>query len=102
MLACMEVSVATRLHAERRVRACEAGGCGRGVCASLVAERPEELADRLEEMRRLGLERVPGTGMLPLVVPGAFDAWMTLLRDLGTLRLRELLKNLHWGGGWWG
>ena len=39
----------------------------------------------------LGLERVPGTGMLPLVVPGAFDAWMTLLRDLGTLRLRDVL-----------
>ncbi|MBT6094144.1 MAG: gamma-glutamyltransferase family protein [Rhodospirillaceae bacterium] len=42
--------------------------------------------------RDLGLDRVPGTGMLPLVVPGAFDAWMTLLRDHGTMKPRDVLK----------
>ena len=42
--------------------------------------------------RDLGLDRVPGTGMLPLVIPGAFDAWMLLLRDHGTLPLKDILQ----------
>jgi len=42
--------------------------------------------------RDLGLDRIPGTGMLPLVVPGAFDAWMLLLRDHGTLPLKDILQ----------
>jgi gamma-glutamyltranspeptidase/glutathione hydrolase len=40
----------------------------------------------------LGLELVPGTGLLPACVPGAFDAWLLLLRDFGTLSLREVLE----------
>ena len=32
----------------------------------------------------LGLDAVPGTGLLAACVPGAFDAWMLMLRDLGT------------------
>jgi gamma-glutamyltranspeptidase/glutathione hydrolase len=39
----------------------------------------------------LGLRLVPGTGLLPAVVPGAFDAWMILLRDYGTMRLADVL-----------
>ena len=42
--------------------------------------------------RDLGLDRIPGTGMLPLVVTGAFDGWMTLLRDHGTMRPRDVLQ----------
>ena len=42
--------------------------------------------------RDLGLERIPGTGLLPLVVPGAFDGWMILLRDHGTMAPRDVLK----------
>ncbi len=42
--------------------------------------------------RTLGLDIVPGAGLLPLVVPGAFDAFMLLLRDWGTLRLRDILE----------
>jgi gamma-glutamyltranspeptidase/glutathione hydrolase len=42
--------------------------------------------------RRLGLDIVPGAGMLPLVVPGAFGAFMTLLRDWGTLTVRDVLE----------
>ncbi len=40
---------------------------------------------------RLGLDLVPGTGLLAACVPGAFDAWMLLLRDLGTLGPAEAL-----------
>jgi gamma-glutamyltranspeptidase/glutathione hydrolase len=39
-----------------------------------------------------GLDLVPGDGLLPAVVPGAFDGWMQLVRDFGTLRLRDVLE----------
>ncbi|MEE8545486.1 MAG: gamma-glutamyltransferase, partial [Alphaproteobacteria bacterium] len=57
--------------------------CGQGVAPA---------AATLERFAELGLEMVPGTGLLPAVVPGAFDAWMLLLRDYGTLTLREVLS----------
>ncbi|MBI3453099.1 MAG: gamma-glutamyltransferase family protein [Rhodospirillales bacterium] len=38
-----------------------------------------------------GLDLVPGTGLLAAVIPGAFDAWMLLLRDHGTMTLAEVL-----------
>jgi gamma-glutamyltranspeptidase / glutathione hydrolase len=39
-----------------------------------------------------GLKLIPGNGMLATVVPGAFDAWMLLLRDHGLLSLRDVLE----------
>jgi len=39
-----------------------------------------------------GLDMVPGTGLLAAVVPGAFETWMLLLRDYGTLTLRDVLE----------
>lgn len=41
---------------------------------------------------QMGLNVVPGTGLLPACVPLAFDAWMLLLRDYGTATLRESLR----------
>jgi gamma-glutamyltranspeptidase/glutathione hydrolase len=40
----------------------------------------------------LGLDLVPGTGLLPAMVPGAFDAWALMLRDWGTWSLRDVLS----------
>jgi gamma-glutamyltranspeptidase/glutathione hydrolase len=40
----------------------------------------------------LGLKTIPRSGLLPAVTPGAFDAWMLLLRDHGSLRLSDVLK----------
>lgn len=40
----------------------------------------------------LGLDMVPGTGYLAACVPGAFDAWMRLLAEFGTLRLAEVME----------
>lgn len=40
----------------------------------------------------LGLDLIPGTGFLPAVVPGAFEAWTVMLRDWGTWSLREVLE----------
>jgi gamma-glutamyltranspeptidase/glutathione hydrolase len=48
-------------------------------------------AATIEAYRDLGLELVPGSGLLAAVVPGAFDAWMLLLRDYGTLPLSDVL-----------
>jgi gamma-glutamyltranspeptidase / glutathione hydrolase len=48
-------------------------------------------AATIEAYRDLGLDLVPGTGLLAAVVPGAFDAWLLLLRDYGTLPLGEVL-----------
>jgi gamma-glutamyltranspeptidase / glutathione hydrolase len=38
------------------------------------------------------LDLIPGGGLLPAVVPGAFDGWMQLVRDFGVLRLRDVLE----------
>lgn len=42
--------------------------------------------------REQGLALVPGVGMLPATVPGAFSAWLTMLRDYGTWELEDVLR----------
>jgi gamma-glutamyltranspeptidase/glutathione hydrolase len=49
-------------------------------------------AATLERFQGMGLPLIPGNGLLPAVVPGSFDAWMLLLRDHGTMRLRDVLE----------
>jgi gamma-glutamyltranspeptidase/glutathione hydrolase len=38
-----------------------------------------------------GLDLVPGSGLLAATVPGAFGGWLLLLREYGTLPLRDVL-----------
>ena len=45
----------------------------------------------LEAYRALGLDLVPGSGLLAACVPGAFGGWLLLLREYGTMRLRDVL-----------
>ncbi|RKS10240.1 gamma-glutamyltranspeptidase/glutathione hydrolase [Nocardiopsis sp. Huas11] len=40
-----------------------------------------------------GMDRVPGAGVLAATVPGSFDAWMLLLRDHGTMTVRQVLDH---------
>ena len=42
--------------------------------------------------RELGLDLIPGTGLLPAVVPGAFGGWLLLLERFGTWRLADTLE----------
>jgi len=56
--------------------------CGQGTAPA--AATPGVFGD-------LGLDLVPGSGLLAACVPGAFGAWMGLLREFGTLRLRDVL-----------
>jgi gamma-glutamyltranspeptidase / glutathione hydrolase len=53
---------------------------------------PAPATATIPRFRELGLDLVPGTGLLAACVPGAFDAWLLLLRDFGTLSLREALE----------
>jgi len=46
----------------------------------------------IEHYRDQGLELIPGSGLLATVVPGAFGAWMLMLRDHGSLPLRDILE----------
>ena len=57
----------------------------------LCAQGPAPRAATIARYRgELGLELVPGTGPLAAVVPGAFGGWMAMLRDYGTLPLRDV------------
>jgi gamma-glutamyltranspeptidase / glutathione hydrolase len=49
-------------------------------------------AATLKVFSDLGIDLVPGNGLLPAMVPGAFGAWMLLLQRYGTLPLREVMK----------
>ncbi|HET9170463.1 MAG TPA: gamma-glutamyltransferase family protein [Actinospica sp.] len=57
--------------------------CGQGPAAS---------AATIGHFDGLGLTLIPGSGQLAAVVPGAVGAWLTLLRDHGTLPLRDVLE----------
>ncbi|MGW1040856.1 gamma-glutamyltransferase family protein [Streptomyces sp. NPDC002547] len=65
-----------------------AGGEVRVLCGQGVAPA----GATIDHYRGLGLDLVPGTGPLAAAVPGAFDAWMLLLRDHGTKSLADILK----------
>ena len=49
-------------------------------------------AATLEVFSALDLDLVPGNGLLPAVVPGAFGAWMLLLQRYGRLRLGDVMR----------
>jgi gamma-glutamyltranspeptidase / glutathione hydrolase len=40
----------------------------------------------------LGLDIVPGTGLLAACIPGSFESYMMILRDHGTMRARDVLE----------
>ena len=52
---------------------------------------PAPATATIEHYRSLGLDLVPGTGLLAATVPGAFGAWTRLLEDYGTWSLRDVL-----------
>ncbi|QQC92206.1 gamma-glutamyltransferase family protein [Streptomyces alfalfae] len=65
-----------------------AGGDVRVLCG----QGPAPAGATIAHYRSLGLDLVPGTGPLAAAVPGAFDAWMVLLRDHGTKSLADVLR----------
>ncbi|MBB4687122.1 gamma-glutamyltransferase family protein [Amycolatopsis jiangsuensis] len=57
----------------------------------LAGQGPAPAAATIEHVTGLGLDLVPGSGLLAATVPAAWDAWLLLLRDHGTKSLREVL-----------
>jgi len=60
----------------------------RVVCGQGTAPAAATIAHYKSE----GLDMIPGSGLLATVIPGAFDAWMLMLRDHGRLPLRGILE----------
>jgi gamma-glutamyltranspeptidase/glutathione hydrolase len=56
--------------------------CGQGVSPAGAT---------IAHFKSLGLDLIPGTGLLAPCVPGAFDAWMRLLLEHGTMTLADIL-----------
>jgi gamma-glutamyltranspeptidase / glutathione hydrolase len=64
----------------------------RGEAIVLCAQGTAPRAATIQHYKgTLGLDLVPGTGLLAAVVPGAFDGWMLMLRDFGTVSLRDAM-----------
>ena len=58
----------------------------------IAGQGPAPQAATIDHFAGLGLDLVPGTGLLPACVPGAFDAWMRLLAERGTKSVRDVLS----------
>jgi gamma-glutamyltranspeptidase/glutathione hydrolase len=58
----------------------------------ICGQGPMPAAATIERFRELGLAAVPGSGLLAACVPGAFGAWLRLLRDHGRLELADVLE----------
>src|SRR3954462_14255755 len=57
----------------------------------ICGQGPAPAGATIAHFRKLGLDMMPGTGLLAACVPGMFDTWMRLLRDHGTMRLADVL-----------
>ncbi|MER6798076.1 gamma-glutamyltransferase [Amycolatopsis mediterranei] len=57
----------------------------------ICGQGPMPAATTRDRFRDLGLDSVPGSGLLAACVPGAVGAWLRLLSEYGTLRLGEVL-----------
>ncbi|WP_433445201.1 gamma-glutamyltransferase family protein [Nonomuraea sp. CA-141351] len=73
-----EVPILLWSEAEQKVSAV----CGQGVAPA---------AATIERFTELGLDIVPGTGLLAATVPGAFGGWMLMLERWGTWSLADVL-----------
>jgi gamma-glutamyltranspeptidase/glutathione hydrolase len=57
------------------------------ICGQGVAPKAATIA----RFRDLGLQLIPGTGLLAAPVPGAVGAWLRLLEEWGTMPLADIL-----------
>jgi gamma-glutamyltranspeptidase/glutathione hydrolase len=63
----------------------------KGAPEVVCGQGPAPMAATIAHFRSLGLDMVPGTGLLAPCVPGMFETWMLLLRDYGTMKLKDVL-----------
>jgi len=58
----------------------------------VCGQAPFPAAATIDAYRNLGIDIVPATGLLAATIPGAFDGWMQMLRDQGTMSFGDLMK----------
>lgn len=58
----------------------------------ICAQGPTPSGATIEHYTSEGLKLIPGDGLLATVIPGAFDGWMLMLRDYGTMSVRDVLE----------
>ena len=58
----------------------------------ICGQGPAPAQATVERILSMGLDEIPGSGPIAATVPGCFGAWLTLLRDRGTWRLRDTLE----------
>src|ERR1700745_1762453 len=64
-------------------------GVRKGKVEVICGQGPAPAGANIAHYRALGLDLVPGTGLLAACVPGTFETWMLLLRDYGSLPLAD-------------
>src|SRR5919109_1063172 len=67
----------------------------KGKVEVICGQGPAPAGASIAHYRALGLDLVPGTGLLAACVPGTFETWMALLRDYGTMRLAGVVTPAH-------
>src|ERR1017187_3582437 len=63
----------------------------RGKTEVICGQGTAPAAATIAHFQSLGLDLVPGSGLLAACVPGTFETWMMLLRDYGTFGLADVL-----------
>jgi gamma-glutamyltranspeptidase / glutathione hydrolase len=58
----------------------------------LDGQGPAPEAATVQAFAALGIDLIPGTGLLAACVPAAFGTWMLLLAEHGTMRPREVME----------
>src|SRR3954470_10615857 len=63
----------------------------RGKPEVICGQGPAPAGATIAHYRSLGLDLIPGTGLLAACIPGPFDTFALLLRDYGSMRLADVL-----------
>lgn len=63
-----------------------------GAVKVICGQGPMPQSATIKYFRERGLQSIPGSGLLAACVPGAFGAWMRLLREYGRLRLADIME----------
>lgn len=58
----------------------------------ICAQGPAPAGATIEHYTSEGLKMIPGDGLLATVIPGSFDGWMLMLRDYGSMSVRDVLE----------
>ena len=63
-----------------------------GRVLSVNGQGPMPQAASIDWFKEHGYRMIPEDGFLPAVVPGSFDAWLTLLDEYGTMSVAEVME----------